>query len=88
MWKLAGMYNDGNKDLNRDFSIWIDYQRFFNDEDFDRFEGGRQTETLSMIARSVSPFDLSANLCDEAVLVFIPICPFRRRRAAQATLNA
>ena len=63
------MYNDGNKDLNRDFSIWIDYQRFFNDEDFDRFEGGRQTETLSMIARSVSPFDLSANLCDGAVLV-------------------
>eukprot|EP00091_Calanus_sinicus_P006621 TRINITY_DN17317_c0_g1_i1.p1 TRINITY_DN17317_c0_g1~~TRINITY_DN17317_c0_g1_i1.p1 ORF type:complete len:202 (-),score=25.10 TRINITY_DN17317_c0_g1_i1:74-679(-) len=39
--KLAGMFNEGDVDLNRDFPTWAEYQRFLEDEDFDPFSGGR-----------------------------------------------
>jgi len=75
--KLAGRFNEGDKDLNRDFPTWDEYQRFLVDEDFDPFSGGRQPETLAMMEWSVSPFVLSANLHDGAVLVTYPFDNFR-----------
>ena len=71
------MYNEGDKDLNQDFPTWTDYQRFVADENYDPFEGGRQPETLAMMEWSVSPFVLSANLHDGAVLVTYPYDHFK-----------
>ena len=70
--RTAGMLNARGKDLDQDFPTWLDYQRFIQDEDFDPFEGGRQAETLSMMEWSVSPFVISANLHDGAVVVTYP----------------
>jgi len=75
--KLTGAHNEGGMDLNRDYPTWDDYQRFLVDEDFDPFQGGRQPETLAMMEWSVSPFVLSANLHDGAVLVTYPYDHFR-----------
>ena len=71
------MFNEGDRDLNRDFPTWAEYQRFLEDEDFDPFVGGRQPETLAMMEWSVSPFVLSANLHDGAVLVTYPYDHYR-----------
>lgn len=75
--KSAGNYNDGDIDLNKDFPTWVDYQTFLEDEDFNPFDGDRQPETLSMMEWSVSPFVLSANLHDGAVLVTYPFDHYR-----------
>ena len=85
--KLAGMFNEGDRDLNRDFPTWAEYQRFLEDEDFDPFVGGRQPETLAMMEWSVSPFVLSANLHDGAVLVTYPYDHYRGKELGRGEVR-
>ena len=77
--RRAGMFNAGGKDLDRDFPTFSDYQTFIKEEDFDPFEGGRQAETLALMEWSLSPFVLSANLHDGAVVVTYPFDHHRLR---------
>ena len=81
------MLNARGKDLDQDFPTWLDYQRFIQEEDFDPFEGGRQAETLSMMEWSVSPFVLSANLHDGAVLVTYPFDHYRGKARGKGHLT-
>ena len=70
--RRAGMMNAAGKDLDQDFPSLSEYKRFIQDEDFDPFGGGRQAETLSLMEWSLSPFVLSANFYDGAVMVTYP----------------
>ena len=72
----TGRYNEGNKDLNRDFPTWNDWnilqKRLDKNETYD-FLRNKQKET-QLVAKWILnyPFVLSANFHDGAILANYP----------------
>ena len=69
---LAGRFNEGNKDLNRDFPTWKDYKSTERNKTFDIFNY-RQVETKLVMKWILGfPFVLSANFHDGAIVANYP----------------
>ena len=68
----TGRYNEGKKDLNRDFPTVVDRVQQIMDPSYDIFEG-RQPETKLLMRWILGyPFVLSANFHDGAILANYP----------------